>query len=223
MNGVHDMGGMHGMGPVQPERDEPVFHERWEGRVFAIARAMGAWRKWNIDASRFQRELIPAADYLRMSYYEKWLAGLLELLVAKGLVTRAELDSGHGSSMTPKSSPALKADEVSLLVSRGSPANRDAAGAGAKFAVGQTVRARNINPTGHTRLPRYARAKRGTIARVHGVFVFPDSNALFKGEHPQYLYSVRFTASELWGESEQSTAPADTVYVDLWEDYLEPA
>jgi len=223
MNGVHDMGGMHGMGPVQPERDEPVFHERWEARLFAVTRAMGAWRKWNIDASRYQRELIPAADYLRMSYYEKWLAGLLELMVAKGLVTRAELDSGRTSRSTPKSSPALTAEQVPAMVSRGSPANRDASGTVPRFAAGQAVRTRNINPIGHTRLPRYARSKSGTIARVHGVFVFPDTNALFKGEHPQHLYSVRFTAQELWGESEQVSTPADSVYIDLWEDYLEPA
>lgn len=213
------MGGMHGMGPVQPEPDEPVFHERWEARVFALARAMGAWRKWNIDASRYQRELIPAAAYLRMSYYEKWFAGLLELLVAKGLVTRAELESGRSSPTTPKSSPALTAAQVPLMVSRGSPANRDASGRAPGFVTGQSIRTRNINPIGHTRLPRYARAKRGTIARVHGVFVFPDTNSLFQGEQPQYLYSVRFTAQELWGEGAQA---ADTVYIDLWETYLEP-
>ena len=84
MNGVHDMGGMHGMGPIEPEANEPVFHTRWEARAFALTLAMGAWRKWNIDASRHARELIPAAEYLRMSYYEKWIAGLIELSIQRG-------------------------------------------------------------------------------------------------------------------------------------------
>jgi nitrile hydratase subunit beta len=219
MNGVHDMGGMHGMGPIQPERDEPIFHEPWEARVFALVRAMGTLGKWNIDASRYQREQIPAADYLRMSYYEKWLTGLLELLVAKGLVTREELESGHASSASAKLTPPLTSDKVPGLVGRGAPYTRDTRAA-PRFQVGQHVRARNINPASHTRLPRYARAKHGTIDRVRGVFVFPDTNALFQGENPQPLYSVRFEARELWGEQ----APTQgAVYIDLWESYLEPA
>lgn len=219
MNGVHDMGGMHGFGPVQPETREPVFHAPWEGRVFAMVRAMGAWRKWNIDASRHQRELIPPADYLRMSYYEKWLAGLVELMVEKGLVTREEIASGRASPAASKAQPALTADKVPLLVAQGSPANRELRTAPA-FKVGDTIRTRNIHPQGHTRLPRYARARRGTIHLVHGAFVFPDSNAAFQGENPQHLYSVRFTANELWGAA---PAARDAVYIDLWESYLEPA
>jgi nitrile hydratase len=217
MNGVHDMGGMHGMGPVAPERNEPVFHEAWEARVFAMARAMGAWGKWNIDASRYQREQIPAADYLRITYYEKWLWGLKELMVRAGLVSREEIESGHPSPDSGKHSPALTAEKVPLLVARGSPANRDSQ-ASPKFSIGQRVTTLNINPTGHTRLPRYARAKQGTIDRVRGIFVFPDTNASFRGECPQHLYSVRFTARELWGEA---AAPQDQVYIDLWEAYLE--
>jgi nitrile hydratase subunit beta len=219
MNGIHDLGGMHGMGPIQPEKNEPVFHARWEARVYAMVRAMGAWRKWNIDASRHQRELIPPAEWLRMSYYEKWLAGLIELMVDKGLVTRAEVESGRAAPTSPKATPALPAEAVAPLTARGAPYNREVRVA-PRFQPGQVVRARNINPVGHTRLPRYVRAKSGTIDAIHGVFVFPDTNAHFKGENPQYLYSVRFTARELWGEQ---TAPRDCVYVDLWDDYLEAA
>jgi nitrile hydratase subunit beta len=217
MNGVHDMGGMQGLGPIDPEQHEPVFHEPWEARVFALVRAMGAWRKWNIDASRFQREQIPAAEYLRMSYYEKWFAGLNELMVAKGLVTAAELASGKAAPHGPQSSPALTADKVPMLVSKGSPSNRTTS-ATPLFDPGQSIRTRNMNPLGHTRLPRYARGRAGTIDRVHGVFVFPDTNALYQGENPQYLYSVKFTAHELWGKA---AAPQDSVYIDLWESYLE--
>jgi nitrile hydratase len=217
MNGVHDMGGMHGMGRIQPERNEPVFHERWEARVFAMLRAMGAWRKWNIDASRYQRELIPATDYLRMSYYEKWLAGLEQLLVGKGLVSSEELATGRALPGSAKSSPALTADQVPHLVAHGSRSDRPTHTA-PRYQLGQRVLTRNINPIGHTRLPRYARGKHGTIDRLHGAFVFPDTNSLYQGENPQHLYSVRFTAKELWGDT---STTQDAVYIDLWESYFE--
>jgi len=217
MNGVHDMGGMHGMGPIQYEKDEPVFHARWEGRFFALNRAVGAWGKWNIDASRHQKELIPAPEYLRMSYYEKWFAGLIELLFKSGLVTRAEVQSGRRARGSAKAIPPLTADKVLPMLARGTTARRDVAVA-PSFQTGESVRARNINPTGHTRLPRYARGKVGTVARDHGVFVFPDTNAHFLGENPQHVYLVRFSARELWGEQAK---PRDSVYIDLWEEYLE--
>jgi nitrile hydratase subunit beta len=219
MNGVHDMGGMHGMGPVQAEKNEPVFHERWEARVFALVRAVGAWRKWNIDVGRYQRELIPPAEYLRMSYYERWLAGLIELMIKTNLVTRAELDSGKPAPGTPKSVPPFTSEKVLPGIARGAPASRDVP-ALAHFTAGQKVRARNINPVTHTRLPRYARGKSGTVVRDYGVFVFPDTSAVFAGDQPQHLYSVRFAARELWGPE---AAPRDTVYIDLWDAYLEPA
>jgi nitrile hydratase beta subunit len=219
MNGVHDMGGMHGMGPIEYERNEPVFHTRWEARAFALTLAMGAWRKWNIDASRHSRELIPPAEYLRMSYYERWIAGLVELSVKTGLVTRAEIESGVPAEGSPKATPPLTADKVAKTLAKGGPASRDVAVA-PRFQVGQHVRARNIHPAGHTRLPRYARGKLGAIDRDHGVHVFPDSNAHFLGEKPQHVYSVRFAARELWGEQ---AAPHDAVYIDLWDEHLDPA
>jgi nitrile hydratase subunit beta len=219
MNGVHDMGGMHGMGPIQLEKNEPVFHARWEARVFALNRLVGAWGKWNIDASRHVKELIPPAEYFRISYYEKFLVGMTELLVNSGLVTRAELESGKPARDSKNMSPPLTVDKVPLFVAKGVPASRNVP-VEAKFRVGQRVRARNLNPTGHTRLPRYARGKPGTIERDHGVFVFPDTNAHFLGENPQHLYSVRFAARDLWGDE---AAPQDAVYVNLWDSHLEPA
>jgi nitrile hydratase beta subunit len=219
MNGVHDMGGMHGMGSIEIEPDEPVFHAAWEARVFALTRAMGAWRKWNIDASRYQRELIPAPEYLRMSYYEKWLTGLVGLTVTSGLATADEVETGKVAEGASKATPAFPADKVAAATARGGTARRDIVVA-PRFAVGQRVRARNLHPSGHTRLPRYARGRAGAIDRDHGVFVFPDSNAHFLGERAQHVYSVRFAARELWGEQ----APAnDAVYIDLWDDYLESA
>jgi nitrile hydratase beta subunit len=219
MNGVHDMGGMHGMGPIEYERDEPVFHARWEARAFALNRALGAWRKWNIDAGRHEIELIPAPEYLRMSYYEKWTVRLIALLLKSGLVTRAEVESGRPAPGSAKATPPLTADQVPSMLRSGVVAGRDVPGAPG-FSVGQRVRARNTHPAGHTRLPRYTRGKVGTIDRDHGVYVFPDTNARFQGENPQHVYSVRFAARELWGEQ---AAPRDAVYVDLWDDYLEPA
>jgi nitrile hydratase len=219
MNGAHDMGGMHGMGPVMPEANEPVFHEPWEGRVFAINRATAALGKWNIDVMRHSIERLPPGDYLRMSYYEKWLGGLITRLEESGLVTRAELESGRAAPDSPKAAPPMAADQVTAAVpERGWFARR--VNEPPRFAVGQTVRARKINPTGHTRLPRYARGAVGIVDRIHGAHVFPDTNAHFRGENPRHLYSVRFTARELWGEA---AAARDAVYIDLWEDYIEPA
>ena len=219
MNGVHDMGGMHGMGPIENEKNEPVFHARWEGRVFALTRALGMWGKWNLDASRHSRELIPPAEYLRMSYYEKWLTGMIDLIVKAGLLTRTEIDSGKLAAGFTKKKPPLTAAQVTPLTGRGATAKRDTAVA-ARFQVGQRVRSRKLNPTGHTRLPRYARDKVGVIDRDHGVYVFPDTNAHFAGEKPQHVYSVRFAARELWGEQ---APPRDAVYIDMWDDYLESA
>ena len=218
MNGVHDMGGMQDMGPIQYEKNEPVFHARWEARLYALTRAMRTWNKWSIDASRFSIEQIPPAEYLRMSYYEKWLAGLVRLLVKTGMVTAMEIESGQPAPGVAKAVPALTPDKVPMI-NRGEHAKRNVAVA-PRFQVGQRVRARNMNPLGHTRLPRYARGKQGTVDRDHGVYVFPDTNAEFLGEKPQHIYSVRFTARELWGDA---ASPRDAVYLDMWDDYLEPA
>ena len=122
MNGVHDLGGMHGMGPIQNQRDQPAYHERWEARAFALTLAMAAWRKWTLDGTRHQRELIPAAEYLRMSYYGKWFAALVELLVKSDLVTGAEVESGKPAPSSTKGIPPLIADKVLALVARGAPA-----------------------------------------------------------------------------------------------------
>jgi nitrile hydratase len=218
MNGVHDMGGMQNMGPVQAEKNEPVFHAPWEGHVLAMLLAMLPWGKWTAGFNRHQLERIPPDQYLQMSYYEKWLAGLVEGLVKTGFVTRAEIDSGMPAPGSPRQIPALTVDKVPALVNGTSPSRNVAVAA--QFQPGERVRARNINPLGHTRLPRYARDKAGTIARDYGVSVFPDTSALFLGDKPQHVYSVRFTARELWGEQAN---PRDTVYIDLWDDYLEPA
>jgi nitrile hydratase subunit beta len=154
-----------------------------------------------------------------MSYYEKWLAGLIELAAKSGLVTHAEIDSGEPQAGSSRATPPLTAEMVPAMIAQGSPAKRDAPAA-ARFKPGQRVRARNINPTGHTRLPRYARGKPGIIMRDHGVFVFLDARVQGLGDKPQHVYSVRFMARDLWG---QQAPAADSVYLALWDDHLEAA
>ena len=220
MNGIHDMGGMHGMGPIRHESNEPVFHTAWEGRVYAINRAINAWQKWNIDAGRHAIELLPPADYLRMSYYEKWLARVITLLTKHGMVTQEEIETGKAAAGSQKLTPPLTAAAVAATGARRGGYVRPESKTEARFKVGERVRARKMNPVGHTRLPRYARGREGTIAHHHGIFVFPDTNARFQGEQPQHLYSVRFRAQELWGDG---ASPQDSVYIDMWDSYLERA
>ena len=216
MNGIHDMGGMHGMGPIQNEKNEPVFHARWEARTLALVRAVGATGKLRGSGSRPAIESIPAAGYLRMSYYERFLGALIERMVASGLVTRAEVESGKPARGSSKAVPALTAAEAPALPFRAAPASTLAAVV-PRFQLGQRVRARNMHPPGH--MPRYARGRMGTIERDQGVYAFPDTNVYSLGEKPQHVYSVRFTARELWGDQAK---PQDAVYIDMWDDYLEP-
>ena len=218
MNGVHDMGGMHGMGPVAHEENEPVFHDTWEGRVYALTRVVRG-SSFNLDNSRHQLELLPPSEYLRMSYYERWFTRLVDQLLKNGTITREELETGKPAPGVTKATPAVTTAMVPALVTRRNSARRNVSVA-PRFKVGQRVRARNMHPTGHTRLPRYARGKQGVVARDHGVFLFPDTNAHQLGEKPQHVYSVRFAARELWGEQ---ASPRDFVHIDMWDDYLDRA
>jgi nitrile hydratase len=224
MNGMHDLGGMHGFGPVVAEPDEPVFHADWERRAFGLTLAMGAWRRWNLDMSRSEREQMPPADYLATSYYEHWLFGLLRQLIKHGFVSPDELSRAQPGEAAPGGPVAI---QDGALRPGGVPRmlqNRLAARlpdpVPPKFRVGQAVVAHNLHPTGHTRVPRYVRGRRGEIAIDHGVFIFPDTHAAGEGQKPQHVYSVRFAAQELWGPS---ASPRDSVHVDLWDDYLEAA
>ena len=219
MNGVHDMGGQQDMGPVVYEKNEPVFHAPWEGRIYALTRAMRAWRKWSLDADRHALELMAPVDYLRMSYYERWVHMLEAQLVQYGLVSKEEIRRGQAAPGSTKATPVFSRATSDRWLTRGIPSSEDPH-VRPLFNVSESVRARNINPTGHTRLPRYARGKTGMIVRDHGVYLFPDTNAHVQGEKRQHVYSVRFAARELWGES---ASPRDSVYLDLWDDYLERA
>jgi nitrile hydratase len=217
MNGPHDLGGAMGFGPVVPEPEGELFHADWEKGAFALTLAMGALGRWSIDAARHTRESIPPARYLAASYYEIWLTALERLLVAHGLATEAEMREGH-SLESPQPVRPIQAPAVLPALMRGTPYSRPAA-TPARFAVGDRVRTRNEHPTGHTRLPRYARDKEGVVESARGVFVFPDTLAHGEGEAPQWLYTIRFEGRELWGEQSD---PALVISIDAWESYLEP-
>jgi nitrile hydratase beta subunit len=222
MNGAHDLGGMHGLGPIkpEPEAEEPVFHEEWEKRVFGLTLAAGFLGRWNIDMSRYSRERQHPLDYLRHTYYENWLAGLKKLLVEAQLVNPQELHSGQAAGPADQSvrQRVLKAEAVADAIAKGGPVAMTISAA-PRFKPGERVRAVNRHPAGHTRQPRYVRGRIGVIHEHHGAHVFPDRNAEGSKEG-RHLYSVRFTAEALWG---QTAGGRNAVYVDLWEDYLEAA
>ncbi len=219
MNGVHDMGGMDGFGKVEPEPNEPVFHQPWEGRVMAMNRAMGATGMWNIDIGRYSRETLPAHVYLSSSYYRKWYLGLEQMLLERGLIDADEVAAGHALRPgKPLRRGNFTVAEVPRVMTRGSFSRP--AQAPARFKPGDRVRAKNIHPTTHTRLPRYVRGHVGVVERLHGTHVFPDSVTTGRGDDPQWLYTVRFDSRELWGPDADPTV---TISIDAFEPYLDPA
>jgi nitrile hydratase len=218
MNGVHDMGGMDGFGKVEPEPNEPVFHEAWEGRVMAMNRAMGATGMWNIDVGRFSREVLPPHVYLASSYYRKWFLGLEQMLLERGLVDPDEIEASHalrpGKLLKRGKFDVAAVDRVMTRGSFSRPAQ-----APARFKPGDRVRARNIHPVSHTRLPRYVRGHVGVVERLHGCHVFPDTVVSGQGESPQWLYTVCFDGRELWGADADPTVK---ISIDAFEPYLDP-
>ena len=219
MDGIHDMGGMDGFGPIPIQKKEPVFHAIWEARVWAMNTALGAWGEWNIDAGRYTLEQLDPALYLSSSYYQRWLYRTENLLVDHGLVSREEIETPPENRNTKISREPLSLDDI-LTRQRNTRSARLNDDVAPRYHMGDQVRARNIHPKGHTRIPRYVRGRLGVIDRDHGVFIFPDTNAVFAGKRPQHLYSVCFTAREIWGTKAVVT---DKVYVDLWDEYLEPS
>jgi nitrile hydratase len=217
MNGIHDMGGMHGFGKVEVEVDEPVFHERWEARVFGMVQSLG---RGNIDAGRHSMERLDPVAYLRNGYYGRWCAALEHGLVGAGVLTAAEIEARtKAGGASPKAAPETATSARVPWRPSATDYTRTIEAAAA-FAVGQKVVTRNHQPSGHTRLPAYGRCRRGVVVRVHPAMVFPDDHAHHRGENPQYLYTVRFEAKELWGDAAEAHT---VVHIDLFESYLEPA
>lgn len=219
MDGAHDMGGMAGFGPVDPEfeTEESLFHAEWERRAFAVTLACGMLGQWNLDMSRHARERQNPARYLSSTYYEIWMTGLETLLQDTGLATAAEIESGRAAGPAPKGLRAPGPDAVPGIFAAGGPTLMDD-GPTPSYAVGDKVRVRNVHPGGHIRAPRYTRGHIGTIAAYNGVHVFADANAHGTREG-QPLYNVRFEATELWGPDTTASA----IHADLWEPHLDPA
>ena len=217
MNGAQDMGGMTSFGPVHPPADEPLFHAEWEKRVLGLVLAVGALGAWNLDMNRSMRESLRPDIYWSITYYNIWITALTALCLKHGLVTAAELESGEPQA--PVAKRAVGSERMRALIASGTPYDRPASAPPA-FACGDRVRARNIHPAGHTRLPRYVRGRLGVVEAVRGCFVYPDSNAHGGGEAPQHCYTVRFEGTELWGAASD---PGLSVSVDAFEAYLERA
>jgi nitrile hydratase len=218
MNGIHDLGGLTGFGPVAREADEPVFHEDWQRRVFALNMASLAFLG-PVDRARHAIERMNAFDYLATSYYEHWIAAIVTMAKDLGYLTDDEIETGRARDTRRVPHPAPNAEMIEGLIRGGMPANRDDAPTKPAFAPGTRVRARNLEIAGHTRLARYVRGKAGVVTAHHGSHVFPDTVAHDQGEHAQPLYTVRFEAKELWGDN---VSRRDCVHIDLWEADLEP-
>lgn len=223
MNSSHDVGGSHGFGPVIAEPDEPVFHEEWERHVFAILLGCLAQGLATGNENRYAMERMGNLRYLNTSYYEHWLIAIESLVVEKGIVSREELDQRLDSADRGETdfSRADTRDELARrllrIIREGESPRRDIDRL-PQFRIGDRVRTRNEHPVGHTRLPRYARGRIGTVIAFHGNFVFADSDAMKSGENPQPLYTVAFTGHELWGAA---TETGVLVNLDLWEEHLE--
>jgi nitrile hydratase subunit beta len=218
MDGIHDMGGMHGFGKVEPEPNEPVFHAAWEARCLALNRAMGYTGVWTIDQTRAGIENLPPDLYLSSSYYKKWAVRLEKLIVELGLADADEIKAGHALRSGKSLKRKLNAADVPSSLTRGSFARP--AKAPARFKVGDSVRTKNIHPRTHTRLPRYARGRVGVVEALRGCHVFPDTVAIGNGEDPQWLYTVLFAGRELWGANAD---PSLKVSIEAFEPYLDPA
>jgi nitrile hydratase subunit beta len=204
VDGIHDMGGMAGFGPVTIEPDEPVFHDDWERRACRVT--MAAMLSGHLNG-RFRHaiERMDPAWYLDSGYYEHWLVAAATGLVEAGAITQGELDERLGRPFPlarPVRAPKLEDPGPSRQTHR--------------FSVGEPVRVREWHPLGHTRAPRYVQGKQGMVVRRDGVFSLPDVEYHCDTKRLEPTYSVRFEATELWGE------PGDPVHVDLWESYLDP-
>jgi nitrile hydratase subunit beta len=223
LNGVHDIGGMDGFGPIERETNETVFHETWEGRVFGMSMVGGGLPQITLDARRHQLERLSPVQYLSSSYYERWLARIEAALVEAGTLAREEIDrrmqefASEPDRPAPRHEDPVRTESIANALRPGRPTIRKIRQK-PRFTAGDKIVTRNLNPRGHTRLPRYARGKRGVIVAHHGAHVFPDTNAHGLGEHPQHLYTVRIAMRELWGGSAE---PNESLLIDLWESYLD--
>ncbi|HKN40424.1 MAG TPA: nitrile hydratase subunit beta [Acidimicrobiia bacterium] len=227
MNGVHDLGGTEGLGRVAPtkEGEEPVFYSDWERAVFAML-VPSLLAGINLDEFRHGIERMHPAEYLSSRYYEHWLYTMEKNLIEKGVIDAKELEERTRYYLENPGAPLPARQDAeqtrSLLeIMRAGVSTRMPKQGDPQFKPGQPVRVKNYHPSGHTRLARYLRGKLGIVDRVYDSFVFPDTNSKLEGENPQHVYSVRFDAQEVWGP--ETSEPAEMIYFDFWEPYLEAA
>ncbi len=218
MDGIHDLGGKQGFGPIDVGEKEEPFHEAWEARLLGIVRGMSRVAPWSIDWFRHVRELIDPVDYLTRPYYDQWLQTYAAMMVNSGVATVDELASGKSAAAIADLPPPAPPSAVAGATGNMARFDREST-ARSRFAVGDLVRTHVHAAPGHTRLPQYARGCRGTVTGFHGAHILPDASALGE-ERAEPLYTVAFAATELWPEARASR---DRVYLDLWESYLEPA
>ena len=212
MDGIHDMGGMHGFGPIEREVNEPAFHEPWEGRVLGIARTM---KSPIPGGARFAIEKLDPAFYLASSYFEKWMQARVNALIESGVIDPSEFArkiEELGGVMRPED--VQRTREAPAVVQE----DKEGDAGERRFQIGDRARARHVHPEGHTRLPRYIRGKVGEIVRIYGAQDFQDHRPMSDHAGPQSVYAVRFDSREIWGESAE---PNSSVLLDMWEAYLE--
>jgi nitrile hydratase len=223
MDGMHDLGGRHGLGAINPEKDEPVFHSDWERSVLTMFPALAMAGALNIDKFRFGMEQIPGPEYLTSRYYEHWMDSLLHHGVVAGLFDAEDVERRtqhyleHPDENAPKAAKPEMVETLRHILANGDSYKRETE-VPAKFSVGDAVRVLPDASTTHTRRAAYVRGRIGEIVAAHGAYVYPDTNAIGLGECPEHLYTVRFSAVDLWGE--EPGAANSLVHVDLWEPYL---
>lgn len=217
MDGIHDLGGREGFGPVEVSSHYEGFHAPWEARMFGIVRTMGRPQDWNLDWFRHCRELIDPVDYLSRPYYDQWLQSYAAMLINSGLASAEEIASGKSQApLAHPVSPPMQPDEVDAQLNRSQRFDGQAP-TPARFKPGDAVHTIAHGTSSHTRLPAYARGADGVVTHYRGDHVYPDTNALNDKQY-MALYTVSFKAGALWGDAEN---PEDEVHLDLWEAYLE--
>lgn len=219
MDGPQDLGGKRNFGPINPERDEPIFHAEWEKKVLGLTIASNGLGHWSIDEGRLARESLSPQQYYGLSYYEIWYEGVTALLKRHGELTDAELAAGKALQPGLRTDRRVSGEAMPKVLASGGPSERPQTSE-PLFSVGQKVRTKLAHPAGHTRLPNYARDKIGVIQAVRGTHVFPDSSAHGLGEQPQWLYTVEFDGAALWGPDAE---PGLSNTIDAWESYLDLA
>jgi nitrile hydratase len=226
VNGVHDLGGLEGLGPINPTPEEPVWHSEWEKSAFSMFLPF-VFTGLTLDQFRHGIEKLHPVEYLAGRYYEHWIHTVEQNFIDKGIISHEELEERTRKYLENPDAPMPQGpaedpgDTFIQIYKTGASTLREDAGKEAQFAAGDRVRVKNVNPSGHTRCARYLRGKEGVVTEVYGAFVFPDTNAHEQGENPERVYNVEFESGHVWGTG--TNGENHKIRFDLWEPYLERA